>query len=96
MGNNAVRSVGIATGSVNVRSRVFPKTKNRAGGTYYAVFIGQHAQGGWSPDLAKVEARAKEIEKARRPCLCCGRIFLSQGAHNRLCDQCRRRDSGIL
>lgn len=96
MSYDNLRSIGIATGSVNVRSRVFPPKKNRAGGTYWAVFIGQHAQGGWSPDRAKVEARAKEIERALRPCLCCRRTFLSQGAHNRLCDLCRRLDSGIM
>lgn len=29
-----------------------------------------------------------------RPCLCCGGAFLSAGAHNRLCDDCRRQDGG--
>lgn len=27
----------------------------------------------------------------RRPCLCCGRAFDSEGPHNRLCDDCRNR-----
>lgn len=28
-----------------------------------------------------------------RPCLCCQREFRSEGAHNRLCDTCRRIDA---
>lgn len=27
----------------------------------------------------------------RRPCLCCGRPFASEGPHNRLCKNCRQR-----
>lgn len=30
----------------------------------------------------------------KRPCLCCGQAFASQGAHNRLCVTCRRKDDG--
>lgn len=26
----------------------------------------------------------------RRPCLCCGKTFLSKGPHNRLCTPCRK------
>ena len=35
--------------------------------------------------------------KQQRPCLCCGDKFLSEGAHNRLCDPCRRKaeDGGV-
>lgn len=32
----------------------------------------------------------KPKKAANRPCLCCGNPFVSQGAHNRLCDRCRR------
>lgn len=29
-----------------------------------------------------------------RPCLCCGRVFQSEGVHNRLCASCRQRGDG--
>jgi len=29
----------------------------------------------------------------QRPCMCCGKPFLSEGAHNRLCQGCRRLGS---
>lgn len=29
----------------------------------------------------------------RRPCLCCGRPFDSEGIHNRLCNECRREST---
>lgn len=28
-----------------------------------------------------------------RACMCCGKPFLSEGAHNRLCGSCRNRSS---
>lgn len=34
---------------------------------------------------------ARELRLLRRACLCCGAGFMSEGAHNRLCDRCRRR-----
>lgn len=37
----------------------------------------------------------QDDERARkviRPCLCCGDKFLSEGIHNRMCDDCRHRD----
>jgi hypothetical protein len=37
----------------------------------------------------KSDARAKAVT---RPCLCCGAAFRSEGAHNRLCHDCRRRN----
>ncbi len=30
-------------------------------------------------------------DKTVRPCLCCQRAFISDGAHNRLCAVCRRK-----
>jgi hypothetical protein len=29
-----------------------------------------------------------------RPCLCCQELFLSEGAHNRMCDDCRKLEDG--
>lgn len=31
-------------------------------------------------------------KRVKRPCLCCGDLFLSEGIHNRMCDTCRHRD----
>jgi hypothetical protein len=38
-----------------------------------------------------IEKRLRRATAPRRPCLCCGQAFPSEGAHNRLCDPCRRR-----
>lgn len=42
-------------------------------------------------DVARetLERRKRWAALRRRPCLCCGRAFDSEGAHNRLCDPCR-------
>lgn len=31
-------------------------------------------------------------QRKRRPCMCCGTEFISEGAHNRLCCRCRSLD----
>lgn len=36
------------------------------------------------------------VEKAlvqKRPCICCGRVFASEGIFNRICIKCRKRDA---
>lgn len=33
-------------------------------------------------------------KRGARPCLCCGRVFDSEGIHNRLCNPCRLRGDG--
>ena len=33
----------------------------------------------------------KKAKKGKRPCLCCGRAFDSDGIHNRLCQPCKGR-----
>jgi len=38
---------------------------------------------------ALLEAPDPPRPTRERKCLCCGRPFLSEGAHNRLCDPCR-------
>lgn len=40
-------------------------------------------------------AGAKKSEGSRRPCLCCKRLFNSQGPHHRLCNECRQIDPGV-
>lgn len=42
-------------------------------------------------DKLRAEADAK-TKRGKRPCMCCGHEFLSEGIHNRMCDPCRHRD----
>lgn len=35
-------------------------------------------------------------EGQQRKCLCCENTFWSQGAHNRLCNSCRRQSAGPM
>lgn len=37
--------------------------------------------------------REMERQTVERPCLTCGRPFDSEGPHNRMCNECRRRAS---
>ena len=39
----------------------------------------------------------RRAKRGPRPCMCCGRTFVSEGIHNRMCSPCRSRgDSGSL
>ncbi|HGG04494.1 MAG TPA: hypothetical protein ENK28_03465 [Aliiroseovarius sp.] len=41
--------------------------------------------------------RLKQAKKARpRNCLCCGAEFTSEGAHNRMCMDCRKQTEGMI
>ncbi|MCB1395945.1 MAG: hypothetical protein KDJ98_08225 [Rhodobacteraceae bacterium] len=52
-------------------------------------------------DIAEAKRAALQAAldtKARRgprPCLCCGRVFESEGIHNRMCAPCRGRDDPL-
>lgn len=41
--------------------------------------------------IREFHAKPKAPRK-KRPCLCCGETFQSEGAHNRLCSPCKDRD----
>lgn len=41
----------------------------------------------------KQEADPRKVGR-RRPCMCCQRVFWSEGAHNRLCASCKRDEGG--
>lgn len=69
----------------------------------YAVFRGALRL---TDELTYMQARARagELNKqdetasrtVRRPCLCCGAPFQSEGPHNRMCNPCRaQRSSGL-
>jgi hypothetical protein len=58
----------------------------------YAVFEGEIQRSGiLSKDGAEdfLETVEKRARRRQRDCLCCGRAFLSEGVHNRLCSRCR-------
>lgn len=40
---------------------------------------------------AKPETDPRKVGK-KRPCMCCQKIFWSEGAHNRLCAACKKND----
>jgi hypothetical protein len=43
-------------------------------------------------DARRLDMQAERdaaLKRKQRPCMCCGRPFMSQGIHNRLCDSCR-------
>lgn len=42
--------------------------------------------------IARLE---RQVRQRRRACLCCSASFLSDGPHNRLCNSCRRQDTGL-
>ncbi len=44
-------------------------------------------------DCDRLEKEAHEQTHKPRKCMCCGMRFVSEGIHNRLCVDCRRRPS---
>jgi len=39
-------------------------------------------------------AKPRELSgRGQRKCMCCGKVFLSDGPHNRLCDYCRHKSN---
>lgn len=53
------------------------------------IFPTRAAAEGWlRTEMAKLPARH---QPRLRPCMCCQREFKSDGAHNRLCNNCRLR-----
>ena len=66
----------------------------------YAVLNADGTQvGGLSSSHAVAERVVQRLEQAgrnkRRPCMCCGTTFTSEGPHNRLCAHCRTRSSAL-
>lgn len=39
----------------------------------------------------RIEKLTAKPTVQQRPCMCCGRVFASDGPHNRLCSTCRTR-----
>lgn len=41
-----------------------------------------------------IASESRAVQQRRdRACMCCGREFLSEGAHNRLCSSCRNKST---
>lgn len=65
----------------------------------WAVYDGQERISGYfgNHSLA-ADCMANKERRANikiRPCMCCQANFESEGAHNRMCDKCRRKDGGM-
>ena len=58
------------------------------------------ADGEWVSEVTKSRGAAgricngklAEAGRKNRPCMCCRKVFGSDGPHNRLCDRCRHGD----
>lgn len=77
-------------GSVSVRRKI-----DMYGNEVFAVFIGASKRTKWFSNPKGAEALLADIKKNYRTCLCCRGHFLSEGAHNRMCDKCRKFGEGL-
>jgi hypothetical protein len=68
-------------------------------GRAWAIFDGDRRISEPSHDDSKLAIKIRRMERERRQtprrCLCCTHWFRSEGAHNRLCTQCRNRPSDM-
>lgn len=46
-----------------------------------------------SSDKRYLPSASSDVQTTPRPCMCCGQKFGSEGKHNRLCGNCRRREN---
>lgn len=82
-----------AKAAVEVRAIMRPD-----GATWYGAFLGAEQLGrtvssvSAARDIAHMQQlRLDRLRRQRkRPCLCCNEPFLSEGAHNRMCERCHR------
>ena len=50
----------------------------------------------WVSCAPPTRRKRKDCACTPRACLCCGKPFMSEGPHNRLCAQCRKNGDGGL
>ncbi len=43
-----------------------------------------------------IEADRQKRAVRKRPCMCCGNVFPSEGIHNRLCSYCRQHEGRVF
>jgi hypothetical protein len=53
--------------------------------------LAKSADGTWVAPANKAAVAQPRHQPKKRPCMSCGKEFLSEGSHNRLCDGCRTR-----
>jgi hypothetical protein len=73
----------------------------RGSGSSWAVYDNTGVRhSGWHSHQWTAEASLTSYERKLRskirPCLCCTTPFESEGAHNRLCNSCRRETEGLI
>lgn len=78
------------------------RARNQSGKAHWAVFDGDgnrvsgifnsHVEAECRLQKLQEEARQKSATR-ERPCMCCGKVFESEGIHNRLCNYCRTHDA---
>jgi len=86
-----------AVNLVRRASRVFVKGGYSGKHRGWAVFVtidGSERQiTGWHGGKERAETRMEELQRQarlrQRPCLTCGKAFMSEGAHNRICPTCK-------
>lgn len=69
-----------------------------SGVTFFVMQNGKAVMGPFYNRGRAEDVRDELVRKARmrkRPCLTCGTEFMSEGAHNRMCDPCRAGDTGF-
>ena len=76
-----------------------PEVRQVPGTRAFAVFRGEEQVSGMRYDRVSVELRCEELARAarrkRRPCITCGKPFLSDGPHHRMCKGCRAWASDV-
>ncbi len=68
------------------------------GSTFFVMQDGKAVMGPFYNRWRAEDVRDELARKARlrkRPCLTCGAEFMSEGAHNRMCDRCRAGATGF-
>lgn len=65
--------------------------------TFFVVARGVVVSGPHSRLLAldKRDELERKASWRERPCMCCREVFLSEGAHNRLCNPCRTKSTDL-
>lgn len=67
-----------------IEGKTVPQIAERLSRSSGSVTARMHRKG-----LKLWSLRAESAGARARPCLCCNTKFVSEGAHNRLCDRCR-------
>lgn len=64
----------------------------------YALYFNDDFQryfAGPDPLHEYVDRQIRNSKMKNRACLCCRKVFVSEGSHNRLCSYCRQKSVGV-